>query len=217
MKRGSAARKTSGIAFQSEAKRGSMCRTRTRFCAAMETTMKNANGSDSGRTAKGKQAKPRRTKTATPAAEVPTWAKSAEAGPLANATPEENHAPEAAFGTIPELPHRPVGTDGPATLKSIADGWLSDMRARGKTPATVKSYEGDLAIAMNFFDASRVAGAITAEEIAAYETSEMVTKTKSGKGKALPTVLKTRRALRLALAWAQKAGVIASLPYATAG
>ncbi len=211
-----------------------MCRTRTRFCAAMETPMKNANGSSSARTTKAKKApptdatpvdgavvqkllKPRAKKAATPVAEAPAWVKGAEAGPLANATLEENHAPEAAFGTPPELPHAAIGVDGPATLKAIADGWLSDMRARGKTPATVKSYEGDLALAMKFFDASRVAGAITSEEIAAYEASEIVTKTKSGKGKAMPTVLKTCRALRLALAWAQKAGVIVSLPYATAG
>lgn len=199
--------------------------------------MKNANGSNSARTPKAKKApateakpvdgaapaappKPRgKKKAATAPADVPAWVKGAEAGPVAGDTTVTPAATEfeIAVDTAPKPPPPPIAADAPATLKAIADGWLSDMRARGKTPATVKSYEGDLAIAMKFFDASRVAGAITSEEIAAYETSEIVTKTKSGKGKAMPTVLKTRRALRLALAWAQKAGVIASLPYATAG
>ncbi len=128
--------------------------------------------------------------------------------------PSENHAPEAAFGTVPDLP-TPSG--GPATLKTIAEGWLNSMRERGKTASTVASYGGDLELAMRHFEASRVAGLITPDDIAAFEASDLVTKTKKGKPKAQPTILKTRRALRLALSWAKASGVITSVPYATAG
>ncbi len=127
--------------------------------------------------------------------------------------PSENHAPEAAFGTVPELP---TPNDGPATLKTIADRWLNDMRARGKTPSTVASYLGDLGLAMKFFEASRVARSITADDIAAFEASDLVTKTKKGKSKAQPTILKSRRAFRLAMTWARETGVITTTPYATA-
>lgn len=206
-------------------KTGSMCHTRARRRARMETNMKSTNGSKSARTPKTKTeaaeatARPRgKKKAAAPAAEIPDWARTAEVGPLANAAseadPPESHAPEAAFATVAELP-RPT-PDGPATLKAIADGWLQDMRARGKTGATVASYAGDLALAMKFFDCSRVAGAITSEEITAYEASDLVTKTRCGKPKAQPTVLKTRRALRLALTWARETGLVATIPYAAA-
>ena len=120
----------------------------------------------------------------------------------------EDRAPRAAFGTVPELPRPPIATERRTTLQAIAAGWLDHMRELGKTPATVASYEGDLQIAMAVLGAETDAATLTAAQIAAYADCDAVTKTKSGKPKAQPTILKTRRALRLALTWAAETGLI---------
>ena len=118
----------------------------------------------------------------------------------------EDHAPRAAFGTVPQLPRPPIATESPTTLQAIAARWLDHMRGLDKTPATVASYEGDLAIATAFFgEGSEVP---TKEQIAAFEVSDGVMKTRKGRAKANPTILKTRRALRLALTWAAETGLI---------
>ena len=120
----------------------------------------------------------------------------------------EDHAPRAAFGTVPELPRPKPAT---STLKEIAARWLDHMRGLDKTPATVASYEGDLAIATAFFgEGSEVP---TKEQIAAFEVSDGVMKTRKGRAKANPTILKTRRALRLAITWAHASGLITTNPY----
>ena len=61
-----------------------------------------------------------------------------------------------------------------------------------------------------------VAADLTEKQIAKFNASDLVTKKKNGKGKAQPTVLKTRRALRLALTWAESRKLIAKAPYPAA-
>ncbi len=125
--------------------------------------------------------------------------------------PEEDHAPRAAFGTVPELPAPPAAV----TLKDVCARWLDHMRGLGKSQATVASYAGDLEIATKHFGDGAVIP--TADEVRAYEESEAVTRTRTGKPKAKPTILKTRRALRLAVTWAKGAGIIDASPYAAGG
>ncbi len=132
--------------------------------------------------------------------------------PVEPGGPPPGEYPMAAFGTVPELPRPEPAT---ATLKDIATRWLDHMTDLGKTRATVSSYEGDLSIAISYFGESIDPSDLTQDQIAAFEASDQVTKTRSGKGKAQPTVLKTRRALRLAITWAHGAGLLRATPYAT--
>ena len=53
---------------------------------------------------------------------------------------------------------------------------------------------------------------LTPARVLAYFTSDRVMKTKAGVAKARPTFLKTQRVLRLALVWAQEAGLIERAP-----
>ncbi len=128
----------------------------------------------------------------------------------------EDHAPRAAFGTVPELPRPPIATESATTIKAIAEGWLSNMRELGKTPSTVASYAGDLELAKKVLGAGTEVANLTAASIAEFDASDAVTKTAKGRPKAQPTILKTRRALRLAVTWALEAGLISTSPYPAA-
>jgi hypothetical protein len=53
---------------------------------------------------------------------------------------------------------------------------------------------------------------ITPERVQAFFDSKRVTKLRSGKNKAKPSIDKTRRVLRLALCWAAERGIVAKAP-----
>ena len=104
----------------------------------------------------------------------------------------------------------------PGSLRAIGDGWLDSLRAAGHTPSTVSSYGNDLAIAYDHLGADTAAATITEKQISAFNASKGVTRKANGNPKAQPTILKTRRALRLALVWAAQKGLIAKAPYSAA-
>ena len=77
----------------------------------------------------------------------------------------------------------------------------------------MSSYANDLAIAYEHLSADSPAATITERQIAGFDASKGVTRKANGKPKAQPTILKTRRALRLALIWAEHKKLIAKAPY----
>jgi hypothetical protein len=174
--------------------------------------------------------KPSRRKKAQPTvatkAEVPDWAQRAatrdtaaemaavpEAAPVAEApAPKKGRAPKPK--ATPAL--KPAPTTTPGSLRAIGDAWLESLRAAGHTPSTVSSYGNDLEIAYEHLGADTAAGTITERQIAGFNASKGVTKKANGNPKAQPTILKTRRALRLALVWAEQKKLIAKAPYSAA-
>jgi hypothetical protein len=167
---------------------------------------------------------------ATAAAEVPDWAKraagrdtAAEMATVPDAAPVPEPAPEspkARKGRVPRAakpaPTKAIPKEAPATpgsLRAIGDGWLDSLRAAGHSPSTVSSYGNDLAIAYDHLGADTAASSISEKQIAAFNASKGVVKTRTGKAKAQPTILKTRRALRLALVWAEQKGLIKKAPF----
>jgi hypothetical protein len=169
--------------------------------------------------------KPKRSKKPAPTvAEVPDWAERAaardtaaematvpEAVPVADTpAPKKGRAPKAK--AKPAAKETPAAT--PGSLRAIGDGWLESLRDAGHTPSTVSSYGNDLAIAYEHLGADASAAAITEKQIASFNASKGVTRKANGKPKAQPTILKTRRALRLALVWAEQKKLIAKAPYA---
>jgi hypothetical protein len=102
------------------------------------------------------------------------------------------------------------------SLRAIGDTWLEVLRADGHTPATVSSYANDLGIAYEHLGGNTPADEITVKQIAAFNASKGVVKTRTGRAKAQPTILKTRRALRLALTWAEETKLLKKAPYPAA-
>jgi len=69
-----------------------------------------------------------------------------------------------------------------------------------------------ISTAMGGLGAQTLLSEITAERVQTYFDCKRVTKLKSGKAKAKPSIDKTRRVLRLALVWAEEAGLVAKAP-----
>jgi hypothetical protein len=79
---------------------------------------------------------------------------------------------------------------------------------RDKTTAsTIASYANDVKIAIAFFVADTPAVGINAAYLAEFNISNGVMKLRSGEPKAQQTILKMRRAFRMALEWAREHGV----------
>jgi hypothetical protein len=154
-------------------------------------------------------------------AEVPEWAQRAAArdtaaemaavpeSPVSEPAPTKGRAAKP-----PKAPESPAAT--PGSLRAIGNGWLGSLRAAGHTPSTISSYGNDLEIAYEHLGADTAAGTLTEKQIAGFNASKGVTKKANGKPKAQPTILKTRRALRLALTWAAETKLIAKAPYPAA-
>jgi hypothetical protein len=101
-----------------------------------------------------------------------------------------------------------------ATLKDLGSTWIEYLKANDAAVSTWASYQADFETAVEHFGGTTDPATLTPEAVAAYEQSDAVTKTKKGRPKAMPTILKTRRVLRLALKWAHDAGRLATIPYA---
>jgi hypothetical protein len=167
-------------------------------------------------------------------AEVPGWAKraaardtAAEMAPVPEAAPMAKPAPATTppasrRARAPKAAKVPAPAKGKATppapagsLRAIGNGWLDHMKAKGSAPSTLSSYAADLDVAHEFFGDAK-ATEVTADQIAKFEVSKGVVKKASGKPKAKPTILKTRRALRLALTWAVEKKLLKAAPYPAA-
>ncbi len=142
----------------------------------------------------------------------------AEAAPEAETTNETviETAPETATAT--ELPKKTKGKkkaklpSGTATLADIAAGYLAHMEEAGKSDGTISSYRVELKTATSELGETTPVADITVERVQEFFNSARVTKLRSGKSKARPSIDKTRRVLRLALVWAAERGIVATTP-----
>jgi hypothetical protein len=97
---------------------------------------------------------------------------------------------------------------GKLTVDELARAWIAHLEAEGKTTAsTIASYASDLKTAIAFFGADSPVAGINAAYLDVFNGSDGVMKLKSGAPKAMPTILKMRRAFRMALEWARENGV----------
>jgi hypothetical protein len=94
------------------------------------------------------------------------------------------------------------------TLADLSERYLRHMEEEGKTPGTCASYAMELKVARDELGAETLVADLTADCIQAFNESARVTLLRSGRPKAKPSVDKTRRVLRLALAWATEAGLV---------
>ena len=104
-------------------------------------------------------------------------------------------------------------SDAPAvTLEQICEGYVRHLEDSGKSVGTSFSYRLELTTAMEELGAKTLVSDITPARVLEYFVSDRVTRTRTGVEKAPPTIKKSRRVLRLALAWAQEAGLIEKAP-----
>jgi len=107
---------------------------------------------------------------------------------------------------------KPKQTTTALTLGEFAEQYLKHLEEIGKSRGTVFSYSIDLGVALKHFGEDRPVAGITPDQVAAFFESEAVTKTRTGKPKAKPTIDKCRRVLRLALVWAAEQKLIPTAP-----
>jgi hypothetical protein len=105
----------------------------------------------------------------------------------------------------------PQANAGP-TLKDVAEGYLAAIEKDDAGAGTLASYRMELRLALRELGETLPLADLTATQVQAYFESEAVMRTKTGKPKAQPTWAKTRRVLRLALLWAQDAGLVEVAP-----
>lgn len=103
-------------------------------------------------------------------------------------------------------------TNPDLTLSSLCEAYLASLLERGQSEGTVFSYRMELATARAELGADTKVADLTAERIAEFNVCERVMRKKSGKPKAEPSFLKTRRTLRLCLAFGEQSGLIAKSP-----
>ena len=116
---------------------------------------------------------------------------------------------EGATGDVMEARATDAGAQvhtGP-TLNDVANGYLEAIEADDAGQGTLSSYKMELKIALRELGETTLLADLTAERVQAYFESDAVMKTRNGKPKAKPTFDKSRRVLRLALVWAQAAGL----------
>lgn len=98
------------------------------------------------------------------------------------------------------------------TLEELCGRYLASLDNAGAGTGTIASYGAELNVAMNSLGKDTLASALTTEQIGAYFASEIVTKTRSGKPKAKPTIDKSRRVLRQTLMFGEREKLIERAP-----
>jgi len=86
------------------------------------------------------------------------------------------------------------------------------METEGRSEGTTASYRMELKTAMTELGETTPLVELRPPKVMAYFDSARVTKLRSGKPKAKPSIEKTRRVLRLALVWAADRGIIDWFP-----
>ena len=112
----------------------------------------------------------------------------------------------------PATAKSPSKAKATTTLGDLCRQYIHHLDEDGKSAGTVSSYTAELKLACKHLGAETVATAITVETVAIYFASDPVTKLRTGKPKAKPSVDKTRRVLRLALLWAAETKLIPAAP-----
>ena len=141
-------------------------------------------------------------------------AEGANAVTTTETAPETEPTPEVA--TAEPKPKKGKGKKKAATggqsLTDVAEGYLAQMEKAGKSEGTISSYKMELRVALDELGAETPAASLTQKRVAEFFDCTRVTKLRSGKPKAKPSIDKTRRVLRLALVWAEEQGFIEKAP-----
>jgi len=98
------------------------------------------------------------------------------------------------------------------TLQEAVNQYLDYLRDIGKRPGTVATYGKDFELAIKHFGADKKLDAFLPPHIAEFFKSDLVNKLPNGKDRAQPTILKTKRAVRMMFVWAHNSGMIDKLP-----
>ncbi|MCB9833800.1 MAG: hypothetical protein H6807_15165 [Planctomycetes bacterium] len=101
---------------------------------------------------------------------------------------------------------------GAGTLQAMSERYIKSLEAAGKSHGTQFSYGMELKLALKALGGETKVADLTVTEVEAFFASDLVTKTRTGKPKAKPTIDKTRRVLRLALEWAVSEGWMKEAP-----
>ncbi len=88
------------------------------------------------------------------------------------------------------------------TLADLAERFIEHLEDEGKSPGTCSSYGAELKLAIKGMGGATKIASITTDQVAVYFDSKAVTKLRSGRKKAKPSIDKSRRVLRLALCYA---------------
>jgi hypothetical protein len=96
------------------------------------------------------------------------------------------------------------------TLADLSERYLAHMEEEGETPGTCASYATELKVARDELGAETLVADLTPKRIQVFNESARVTLLRSGRPKAKPSADKTRRVIRLALAWATEAGLLSA-------
>jgi site-specific recombinase XerD len=100
------------------------------------------------------------------------------------------------------------------TLTEAALAFLESMKTARKSESTISAYASDLDLATEVLGGETPIAQLTPADIERFNASSPVTTTKSGRAKALPTIERSRRVLRLALVFAEQSGAIEAAPIA---
>jgi hypothetical protein len=107
---------------------------------------------------------------------------------------------------------KPKAATADITLEDLAARYFQHLEDVGKSNGTLFSYKLELVTALDEIGKDTKLADLSPTKVLDYFVSDRVTKTRSGVLKAKPTVDKTRRVLRLALVWAQEAGLVDKAP-----
>jgi hypothetical protein len=107
---------------------------------------------------------------------------------------------------------KPKAATADITLEDLAAKYLQHLEDVGKSNGTLFSYKLELVTALDEIGKDTKLADLTPTRVLEYFNSDRVMKTRTGVQKARPTFLKTQRVLRLALQWAQDAGLVESAP-----
>jgi hypothetical protein len=110
----------------------------------------------------------------------------------------------------PKKAKKPKAPD--ITLEDLAAKYLQHLEDTGKSNGTLFSYKLELVTALDEIGRETKLADLTPTRVLEFFVSDRVMKTRTGVAKARPTFLKTQRVLRLALQWAQDAGLVESAP-----
>ncbi len=97
-------------------------------------------------------------------------------------------------------------------LKEAVEMYLDYLKDMGKKPGTIASYGKDFDLAIEYFGEDRKLDSILLGHVGKFFKSDLVNKLKSGQNKAVPTIKKTKRAVRMMFTWAKDSGMIKTLP-----
>jgi hypothetical protein len=98
------------------------------------------------------------------------------------------------------------------TLAELSRRYIEHLEEEGRSAGTCFSYLQELQLAGREIGGETAIADLTAERIAAYNACDRVVKLKSGRAKSPLSIAKSRRVLRLALAWGAQAGLYDASP-----